>query len=98
MTYTLVLQPEALEELKQGKLWYNQRLAGLGNEFISEVNQVLSTLAASPMLGTEIYRDLRRRNLRRFPYSVIYQVTDDRIDVVAIFHASQDPEKWKARA
>jgi plasmid stabilization system protein ParE len=44
-----------------------------------------------------VFVDLRRALVRRFPYAVFYEVEPERIVVYAVFHCSQDPDKWKAR-
>jgi len=98
MSYSIFLQPEALEELSQGKEWYNLREEGLGDGLEDEIDQVLISISENPMIGPEVYRGLRRRILRRFPYLVLYKVESNRVNIVAIFHASQDPQKWKERA
>jgi hypothetical protein len=35
--------------------------------------------------------------MRRFPYNVIYMVTDQEMIFVACFHASRNPVVWKPR-
>ena len=35
--------------------------------------------------------------VRRFPYLILYRITDEGISVIAIFHAKRDPKIWQAR-
>ena len=44
-----------------------------------------------------VYKQLRRANVRRFPYGVFYQIKDKSIIVVAILHARRAPRHWKSR-
>ena len=32
-----------------------------------------------------------------YPYAVYFQVSADRINVVAVFHTSRDPSAWQSR-
>jgi hypothetical protein len=44
------------------------------------------------------YRGLRKRKLDRFPYVIVYQLTDDDLSVVSVIHGSRNPAVWKKRA
>ena len=35
--------------------------------------------------------------IRRFPFEVFYESDDEEIVVYAVFHCSQDPNKWRNR-
>jgi hypothetical protein len=39
----------------------------------------------------------RRGLVRRFPYAVFYEYTNDAMTVYCVFHTSRDPEKWRQR-
>jgi plasmid stabilization system protein ParE len=41
--------------------------------------------------------EFRRALVRRFPYEVFYEPSEDCITIYAVFHCSQDPAKWQAR-
>ena len=44
-----------------------------------------------------VLADYHRALVRRFPYAIFYEVEAHRIVVYAVFHCSQDPDKWKVR-
>lgn len=44
-----------------------------------------------------LYRNTRRALSRRFPFGVFYRV-EESIVVVAVMHASRDPQRWTQRA
>jgi len=50
MTPRLVLEPEAEDDLEGLRTWYEQRVVGLGAEFVAAVRQTLETIERSPML------------------------------------------------
>jgi len=37
------------------------------------------------------------RSCSEFPFAVFYEVTEDEIQVIAVFHSRRDPEVWKSR-
>jgi plasmid stabilization system protein ParE len=41
--------------------------------------------------------DVRRWNLRHFPYALIFRRVDDVIEIIAVMHARREPEYWKSR-
>ena len=44
-----------------------------------------------------VYENYRRAIVRRFPYVIFYEVVDRTVMVYAVFHCSQDPDKWRSR-
>jgi len=57
--------------------------AGLGDEFLAAVSTVIESLVTYPERFSVVYRQTRRVNLRRFPYSRFYRFIDDQVIVVA---------------
>ena len=95
MTRRFTVQPEAAEEAAEAFDWYEIQQPGLGNEFYRELSRCLEFIAENPLLPRVAYRGLRKRKLERFPYLVIYRVTNEEITVVSVFHGSQNPKIWK---
>jgi plasmid stabilization system protein ParE len=50
-----------------------------------------------PKLFAIVYRSVRRCKTRRFPYVIYYRIVKNRVEVLAIVHASRSPEAWKNR-
>jgi toxin ParE1/3/4 len=70
----------------------------LGGEFYRELSRCLEHLAERPLMARVVYRGLRKRKVDRFPYLVVYRVTNDELAVVSVFHGSRNPMLWKKRA
>ena len=49
------------------------------------------------MLYRTVVDEFRRALIRRFPFEIFYEPDDHNIVVYAVFHCSQDPDKWKKR-
>ena len=52
--------------------WYNAQRRGLGIEFIAEVQGADRLLLANPLRYAVRFEDIRRLNLRRFPYGIFF--------------------------
>jgi plasmid stabilization system protein ParE len=71
--------------------------AGLGFEFLDDVQRVIDSLREHPKLGQLVTRGLRRALLRRFPFSLIYSEEPGAILIVAVAHQRRRPEYWLER-
>ena len=74
MNYALVIRPEAAAELKDSFMWYEVQSKGLGFEFFRSVDAALALITRSPLLYAEIYKDIRRALIRKFPFEIFYVV------------------------
>lgn len=94
----LSIHPLAELELTNGADWYTREAtAELGQAFISEFERSVGLLREHPKLGAPFTDPLRRLPMRRFPYSIVYAVSDAAIRVVAIAHQRRKPEYWRGR-
>ncbi len=94
----LVIVPPALGELHDAAAFYTESAnIELGLAFVAEFERTANVILANPTLGL-IFRGNRRRYLlRRFPYSVIYQVTSNELRVIAVAHHRRRPGYWAGR-
>jgi toxin ParE1/3/4 len=89
--------PEADSELEEACQWYAHQRDDLDLEFMQSVDDALSRVVASPQQYPTVYRTLRRCVVRRFPFAILYTVSADEIEVVAVFHSRRNPRRWKSR-
>jgi len=89
--------PAVRGEIDDAYDWYEQRRAGLGGDFLDEVQRILAEITASPARFGVIEGDVRAAPLNRFPYAVYYRELPDRIRVLAVYHTSRDPSGWQSR-
>jgi hypothetical protein len=98
------LHSDAEEELHAAAAWYDDQRPGLGDELLAEVDRWLVAISESPGVwpawpgipGTEPV--IRRALLDRFPYAIAYQVSEDKLVILAIAHTSRRPLYWSRRA
>ena len=93
----VIFTSEANDDIAKAYNWHESREPGLGEEFLRCLEARILTIQRQP----EIYRvavdEFRRAFLRRFPYEIFYESTDDAIVIYSVFHCSQDPQKWRKR-
>jgi plasmid stabilization system protein ParE len=98
MTLGLIVRPEAEQDIKDAYIWYEERLNGLGEQFIAAVDEGMLLVSREPEIFQKVYRSLRRALIHRFPYGIFYTIEPSGIVVLAVMHTSRLPSKWKQRA
>ena len=93
----LVLRPAVRADVVEAARWYEEQAEGLGADFLRAVDVAVATIQHNPLQYQQIYGRARRARLRRFPYAVIYYVSDDEIVIVNCIHGRRDPESWRDR-
>lgn len=94
----LVVTPPALVELQDAAAFY--ALKGsieLGLAFVAEFERTANFVLANPLMGAEFRGTRRRYILRRFPYSIIYRITADELQILAVAHHRRRPGYWANR-
>jgi plasmid stabilization system protein ParE len=94
----IIFHPEAQEEYEKAMEWYQARSQRAATRFEAEVEALLGRVQLNPDSFPLYDDDHRFAAVRRFPYTLIYQVHSDRIFVVAVAHARRRPDYWKRRA
>jgi plasmid stabilization system protein ParE len=81
-------------EMFDAAAYYEMQAPGLGNNFLSVIEGAISEIEENPKTWPEIDQGIRRRLVRRFPYSVLYHIHVDEIIIVAVMHQKQKPNYW----
>lgn len=94
----VIIHSEAIEELDEAVAYYEDQKAGLGLDFLLEVEQALDKIQQNPNLGA-VYKviGIRRYVIQRFPFLVFYAELEECIWVVAIAHGKRRPDYWRRR-
>ena len=85
-------------ELYEAAHFYENRAAGLGSEFLDEVDRGIATILQSPTRWPDEGGGIRRCRLHRFPYALFYRTTSpDEIEIVAVANLRRRPGYWRNR-
>jgi len=99
---TLRVLELAENEAIDAACWYENKCDGLGVDFLSRYESILTAIEADPhrfplleTLTTE--RNIRRCVMKRFPYYVVYELLDSETVVLAVAHSHRRPNYWQRR-
>lgn len=94
------LHPEAVAEARSALLWYASasRDVKISHAFMFELDHALKQIAEAPDRWPAFVHGTRRYMLRRFPYAVVYRMSDKAVEVLAVAHSRKRPGYWKDRA
>lgn len=94
----LVVAPPALAELGNAAEFYALKAnRELGLALVAEFERAANLVLSNPLLGTPFHGTRRRYILRRFPYSLIYQITPEELRILAVAHHRRRPGYWEQR-
>jgi toxin ParE1/3/4 len=85
-----VIRPRAETDLLEARDWYESQRAGLGAEFLTEIDATIRVLIRDPQRHPVYYRGFRRVLARRFPYKLFYSLKGDRVIIFRILHVRRD--------
>jgi toxin ParE1/3/4 len=83
--------PEAFDDLSSAIEYYDAQRNGLGSEFMVLFRSSVADIVRNPSLHRTLYREFRRRILKRFPYGIYYRIYEDEIIISLIFHLARNP-------
>ena len=82
-------------ELKAAMEFYQSAEAGLGAEFLAEVEATTNLIESFPLAWSTLSPRTRRCRTHRFPYGLFYQIRSDEILIVAVMDLRRDPKRWE---
>jgi len=89
--------PAARHDFDQSFDWYAARSAQAAIRFANAVDAALAIIAAHPERFPAIDEAHRECLVARYPFRVVYRLTENRILIVAVAHAKRRPDYWKDR-
>jgi toxin ParE1/3/4 len=97
MKYTVIIRPEAEGDLKEAFSWYEDKRAGLGYDFLLQVDAGVNFISRRPEVHPIEYKGTRKHLIKRFPYKIIYFIEAEKIIVLAVLHGKRNPSILKKR-
>jgi toxin ParE1/3/4 len=87
----------AEQELLDAVSYYEEQETGLGLDYLGEVEHAVNFLMRYPEAGAKVRGSIRRLTLPKFPYSLLYRVSEEQIRVLAVAHHKRKPQYWVDR-
>ena len=93
MPFKIEIRPLATIEIIEAYDWYESQREGLGTEFLNELDNFYNNLLHNPEIYSFYEKPVREGSIKRFPYTVVYEIFDKIIVVYSVFMAKQNPNK-----
>jgi plasmid stabilization system protein ParE len=93
----VILRHDAEVDIQEARDQLESIRAGLGNQFLARVREVLARIEKMPELHGKAWEDVRAARLKQFRYIVYFIVLADRVEVLAVLHSARDPSSWQSR-
>jgi plasmid stabilization system protein ParE len=87
---TIRFSKESVEDLKKIRAWYIEISESVLKKFVVEFESSLSLIKKEPLLSIKYKRNIYRKLMKRYPYSIYYEVEDKFINIIAVLHNSRD--------
>src|SRR3989442_4850211 len=89
--------PAAAQEAESTYDWYAARTPAAAHGFREELRQAIDAVAADPRTWPRYGSRARRYVFPRYPFSLVYILRSDAIEVVAVAHGRRRPGYWRWR-
>ena len=93
----LFVRTPARRDLARAFGWYERQRTGLGHEFLRAVGVTFAAVDRAPEQFPLALDDIRKAQVRRFPYVVYFVALPGGVAVIAVAHGRQHPGRWQAR-
>ncbi len=103
MTLEIGYHPLAAAEVVRVAAWYENEAAGLGDRFLAAVEAAALRGSRWPNVGKPVVTRPdgavvnRKLPVGGFPWAIGYEVTDEQLLVLAVFHQHRSPAYWLER-
>lgn len=101
---TALVHPAFFDDLRRFTEEYRAVYENLGHRFNQEVRQALLRVKAGPEYAGHLLKtrpitlkDVRRCNLRSFPFFVLYGLTSEVLLIASLLPSRSDPLTWLSR-
>jgi plasmid stabilization system protein ParE len=93
----VVFHPGASEDYAAALTWYYSRGSAIASDFEREINRAIRLICQSPLRWPVFDKERRRILVRKFPYSIIYELHDQEVVILAVAHGKRRPYYWRER-
>jgi len=93
-----VFHPAAEAEHLESVAYFESKSPGLGASYLAEFEKTMRMVLESPQRYPVARKpDVRRIQMTRFPYTVLYRDVSNTVQVLAVAHHRRRPQYWLGR-
>jgi hypothetical protein len=100
----VLFHPEFAPDVRRFAAAYGKISPGLAARFCREIDEAIESIKQSPgsaghflNLASKVVPELRRRNLRAFPFFILYGATSELLIFGSVIPSRSDPLTWLTR-
>lgn len=100
----ILYHPDFPKDIQRFEADYQKVSIGLGGRFRREIDEALEAIKSAPeaaghflQTGSMVVTEFRRRNLRAFPFFILYGIMNENLIVGALIPRRSDPLTWLTR-
>lgn len=97
MAARMHLTSAAEKDIDEAYAWYEKQRSGLGDDFLTRVEACLRQIDRWPKLFPSVDEHCRRALVRRFPYAIYFEPTEEQTIVHCMIHTARDSKTWRDR-
>lgn len=95
--YTVSVTPEAESDIGGAILWYRERSPLAADALRAEIFAAIEDLSVNANIWPIHDGGVHRRLLKRYPYTVYYEIADCSVVILAVAHQRRFPDFWRDR-
>jgi hypothetical protein len=84
--------PPAAREVREAARYYEEKVPGLGFDFMAEVRAAIRRILQHPQAWCPLDNEFRRCRTSRFPYGLIYTIEGDHVLIIPVMHLHLHPD------
>ncbi|HPR74514.1 MAG TPA: type II toxin-antitoxin system RelE/ParE family toxin [Bacteroidales bacterium] len=97
MKHSIIVIPEAEQDILSAFTWYEENRTGLGHAFLLNLEAGFEVIVRDPYIFPVEYKQTRKHLIKRFPYIIIYIIDEKQVIVLAVLHGRRNPDFIKNR-
>ena len=97
MKYVLEIKEEAIFDIKEAYLYYEEQKIGLGNRFLDTLETYIERVQKNPEHYQVKRKPYREAFIKDFPYLIIYEIEASKVIIYAVFNTWKNPNKKPAK-
>ena len=94
MAYQYIFDPIAADEYEEAFKWYEQKSIVAADNLILAVQEAIIAICTDPHRYRNTYKKLRELNLKKYPYTLIYFIDENKqlITIISLYHHKRHPK------